>query len=465
MKVQQLYTGCLAEATYFIESNGEAAIIDPLRDIQPYIEMAEKHGAKIKYIFETHFHADFVSGHLDLARKTGATIIYGPTAEPGFEAHVATDGEVFKIGNVEMVTLHTPGHTMESTTWLLKDDEGIDHAIFTGDTLFIGDVGRPDLAVKTDLSREDLANHLFNSLRNKIMPLGDEVIVYPGHGQGSACGKNMSSETVDSLGHQKATNYALRADMTREEFIKEVCDGLMTPPQYFPKNAVMNKMGYESVDEVMKKGTKALNVEEFVQRMKDQKTLVLDTRSTGDYLAGNIDGSISIGIDGNFAPWVGAVIHDLDTPILIVADEGREEEVVIRLSRVGYDNPIGFLSGGMNAWRDAGQPVRSIQTISPEAFEMDWDKSEMVLDVRNPKEYSDGHLKGSQNLPLDYIHGTMADFSKDKTWYVHCLGGYRSVIASSILTNNGFKVINVEGGYKKLKGLNLELETTQPVLA
>jgi hydroxyacylglutathione hydrolase len=343
MKVEQLYTQCLAEAAYYIESKGEAAIIDPLREVQPYLDLAKENGTKIKYVFETHFHADFVSGHIDLAAKTGAKIVYGPTAQPNFEAIVAKDGEEFKVGDLTIKVLHTPGHTMESSTFLLIDENGKDNAIFTGDTLFLGDVGRPDLAVKTDLSREDLAAHLFDSLRNKIMPLADDVIVYPGHGQGSACGKNMSSDTVDTLGNQKKFNYALRADMGKEEFIKEVTDDLVAPPQYFPKNAVMNKMGYESIDSVLEKGVLPLDTKEFKQTIDKNNALVLDARHQDDFAAGHIPNSVFIGIDDNFAPWVGALINDLQTPIVFLADEGKEEEVVIRLSRVGYDNALGFL--------------------------------------------------------------------------------------------------------------------------
>jgi hydroxyacylglutathione hydrolase len=369
MKVEQIYTGCLAEAAYYIESKGEAVIIDPLRETAPYMERAAEDGAQIKYILETHFHADFVSGHLDLAKQSGGTIVYGPTAEPNFEAYVAKDGEELKVGDVTIVVLHTPGHTMESSTYLLRDENGKDYAIFTGDTLFLGDVGRPDLAIKQgEITEEDLAGFLFDSLRNKIMPLADDVIVYPGHGAGSACGKKMSKETEGTLGDQKKFNYALRADMTREEFVKEVLTGLVAPPQYFPKNAMMNKMGYTSFEDVRKQGTQALSVRAFKAAWAEEEALVLDTRTKEDFGQGFIPGSIFIGLDGTFAPWVGLLVPDLKQPILFIANEGDEEEVVTRLARVGYDNPIGFLKGGFDAWKEAGEDVDKIQEVSAEKF-------------------------------------------------------------------------------------------------
>ena len=458
MKVEQLYTGCLAEAAYYIESNGEVAIIDPLRESAPYIEMAEKNNAKIKYVLETHFHADFVSGHLDLAKKTGATIVYGPTAQPNFDAHVAKDGEDLKLGNITIRVLHTPGHTMESSCYLLIDEDGNEKAIFTGDTLFIGDVGRPDLAVKTDLSREDLAGHLFDSLRNKVMPLADEVIVYPNHGAGSACGKNMSDETWDTLGHQKEVNYALRADMTRDEFIKEVTDGLVAPPQYFPKNAVMNKMGYESLDEILNRGLVGLDVEEFEKMAADNKTLVIDTRSTDDFPTSFIPGSMFVGIDDNYASWVGALIEDLQTPILLVTDEGREEEAVIRLSRVGYDNAIGYLKGGFDAWKNAGKQTDTIPEFTAEEFASKFNADDMItLDVRKESEYNSEHLVGVRNFPLDTLLQNMDRLDKYTTYYLHCAGGYRSLIASSLLKKNGFTAItNIKGGYKALSETDLK---------
>ncbi|KGE85422.1 MAG: MBL fold metallo-hydrolase [Phaeodactylibacter xiamenensis] len=458
MKVEQIYTGCLAEAAYYIESNGEAVIIDPLRETDPYIERAEADGARIKYVLETHFHADFVSGHLDLANKTGATIVFGPTAKPNFEAHIATDGEELKVGNVIIKVLHTPGHTMESSTFLLFDEEGKEHAIFTGDTLFLGDVGRPDLAVKTDLSREDLAGHLFDSLRNKIMPLSDEVIVYPGHGAGSACGKKMSSETWGYLGDQKKTNYALQA-MTREEFVKEVTDGLVAPPQYFPKNAVMNKMGYDSIDDILAKGLNPLSVRAFKAAWAEEEALVIDTRHQDDFANGFIPGSIFIGIDDNFAMWVGALITDLQIPILIVADEGRQKEVVTRLARVGYDNPIGYLEGGFEAWTAAGEEVDAVEEVTAADLADRFDKEGMnVLDVRKASEYNAQHIVGAQNFPLDFINSNMSEVSRDKRYFLHCAGGYRSMITASILKSRGYNdVVNIKGGYKALVETNLPM--------
>jgi glyoxylase-like metal-dependent hydrolase (beta-lactamase superfamily II)/rhodanese-related sulfurtransferase len=460
MKVEQIYTGCLAEAAYYIESNGEVAIIDPLREIKPYIERAEENGAKIKFVLETHFHADFVSGHIDLAKKTGAKIVFGPTAQPNFEAHVATDGEFLKLGNVSIVVLHTPGHTMESSTFLLRDENGKDIAIFTGDTLFIGDVGRPDLAIKTDLTREDLAAHLFDSLRNKIMPLADGVIVYPGHGAGSACGKKMSKQTQDTLGNQKLFNYALRADMTKEEFVKEVTDGLVDPPQYFPKNAVMNKMGYDSVEEVMQRGLVARDLEEFISLADNQDALILDTRPNTVFPKSFIPNSIFIGIDDNFAMWVGALITDLKQPILFIAEPGREEEVVTRLARVGYDNALGYLKGGFNAWVNAGKETDTLPEISAEELEKLYKAGKLnILDVRKESEFEAEHIIGVQNFPLDFINKNMAEISTEKTYYVHCAGGYRSVIAGSILQSRGFKVVNVQGGFKAVK--TTDLPTTE----
>jgi len=459
MKVEQLYTGCLAEAAYYIESQGEAVIIDPLRETDPYIERAKEDNAKIKYVLETHFHADFVSGHIDLAEKTGATIVFGPTAEPNFEAHIAEDGEELKVGDVTIKVLHTPGHTMESTTYLLRDEDGKDYAIFTGDTLFLGDVGRPDLAVKTDLSREDLAGHLYNSLRNKIMPLADDVIVYPGHGAGSACGKKMSKETWGYLGEQKKTNYALRPDMGKAEFVKEVTEGLVEPPQYFPKNAVMNKMGYDSFDEVRERGLQALSPRAFKAAWEGEGALVIDTRHQDDFAKGFIPGSIFIGIDDNFAPWVGALIPDLKQPILFVADEGREEEVVTRLSRVGYDNAIGYLEGGFEAWKEAGEDVDTVEEISAEEMAKRFQREDLnVLDVRKISEYDEQHVVGAQNFPLDFINKNMSEIKDDTTYFLHCQGGYRSMITTSILKSRGFEnVINIQGGFEALQETDLPL--------
>lgn len=462
MKVEQIYTGCLAEAAYYIESKGEAAIIDPLRESKPYIERAEKNGAKIKYVLETHFHADFVSGHIDLAKKTGAQIVFGPTAKPAYDAHIAEDGEILKLGDVYIKVLHTPGHTMESTTYLLVDENGKDHAIFTGDTLFIGDVGRPDLVqkVKAEITPQILGGYLFDSLRNKIMPLADEVIVYPGHGAGSACGKSMSKETVDTLGHQKIFNYALRADMTKEEFIKAVTDGLVEPPQYFPQNVIMNITGYQPVDEVIAHGNRPLSVKEFQTVWESLEALVLDTRNKDAFSRGHIPGSIFIGLDDMFAPWAGTLITDLKQPILLITDEGKEEEAVIRLSRVGYDNTQGYLKGGIEAWKEAGEETDIIVEISPEDFAAKYasEKEHIhLLDVRRKSEYDTEHLVGAENFPLDFINHHMAELDKEKKYYIHCAGGYRSVIACSILKARGFhELVNIKGGFKELSKTGLE---------
>src|SRR5690554_3710392 len=401
MKIEQIYTGCLAQGAYYIESNGEVAIIDPLREVKPYIEKAEKNNAKIKYIFETHFHADFVSGHLTLAKQTGAEIIYGPNANPTFDALIAEDGQVFQLGDITITALHTPGHTMESTTYLLKDSEGKDHAIFTGDTLFLGDVGRPDLAQKAaSMTQEDLAGILFDSLRNKIMPLADDVTVYPAHGAGSACGKNMMKETVDTLGNQKKVNYALRADMTKEEFVKEVTDGLMPPPQYFPTNVRMNKEGYEDIDKILERGTQALSPDAFEAAANETGAIVLDVRNEFDFAKGHIPRSIFIGLDGDFAPWVGALIADVEQAILLVAPEGREEEAVTRLSRVGFDNTLGYLKGGFNAWKEFQKEYDTISSISPQQFAEKMKERVKVIDVRRPSEYKAEHIESAENVPL-----------------------------------------------------------------
>jgi hydroxyacylglutathione hydrolase len=458
MKVEQIYTGCLAEAAYYIESKGEALIIDPLRETAPYMERAAEDGAQIKYILETHFHADFVSGHLDLAKQSGGTIVYGPTAEPNFEAYVAKDGEELKVGDVTIVVLHTPGHTMESSTYLLRDENGKDYAIFTGDTLFLGDVGRPDLAIKQgEITEEDLAGFLFDSLRNKIMPLADDVIVYPGHGAGSACGKKMSKETEGTLGDQKKFNYALRADMTREEFVKEVLTGLVAPPQYFPKNAMMNKMGYTSFEDVRKQGTQALSVRAFKAAWAEEEALVLDTRTKEDFGQGFIPGSIFIGLDGTFAPWVGLLVPDLKQPILFIANEGDEEEVVTRLARVGYDNPIGFLKGGFDAWKEAGEDVDKIQEVSAEKFATMNIGDAEVVDVRKASEFAAEHLVDAVNFPLDFINASMKELNPAQQYFLHCAGGYRSLIAASILRARGFQhLVNIQGGFDALKETDLE---------
>jgi len=453
MKIEQLYTGCLAQGAYYIESNGEAVIIDPLRETQPYIDMLNESGVKLKYILETHFHADFVSGHVDLAEKTGATIVYGPTAKTAYEIHEATDGEVLPLGNVSLVVLHTPGHTPESTSFLLRDENGKDHALFSGDTLFIGDVGRPDLAVKSDLTQEDLASLLFDSLRNKIMPLADDIIVYPAHGAGSACGKNMSKETFDTLGNQKKVNYAFRADMTREEFIVEVTTGIAPPPQYFPKNAMINKQGYASIDEVLEAGVRPLSPTEFEFLANDQGALMLDVRAPQDFAKGHVPNSINIGIDGSFAVWVGTLITDLQQPLILITDKGREEEVVTRLARVGYDNTLGYLNGGMEAWHADGREVEALESIPVSEFEkrVNGQSVENVIDVRKPSEYLSEHLIMAENFPLDYINQNMAQLDRDKTYYIHCAGGYRSMVTASILKSRGFDhVVDIQGGYKAL---------------
>lgn len=453
MKVQQIYTGCLAEAAYYIESKGEAVIIDPLRETAPYLEMAEADGAKIKYVLETHFHADFVSGHLDLARKSGAQIVYGPTADPNFDAYIAKDEEVLTVGDVTIKILHTPGHTMESTTFLLRDEKGKDYAIFTGDTLFLGDVGRPDLAIKQgEITEEDLAGFLFDSLRTKIMPLADDVIVYPGHGAGSACGKKMSKATEGTLGEQKRFNYALRADMTRAEFVKEVLTGLVAPPQYFPKNAQMNKMGYESFDKVREQGTQKLSVRAFKAAWVEEDALVIDARNKEAFVKGFIPGSIFIGLDGSFAPWVGLLVPDLQQPILFLANPGDEEEVVTRLARVGYDNAIGYLEGGFAAWVEAGEEVDQITTISATEFAKLPGSATELLDVRKTSEFSAEHLVDAQNVPLDTINQNMKELDPAQEYHLHCAGGYRSVIAASILRSRGFEqLVNIEGGFTALK--------------
>lgn len=461
MKIEQIYTGCLAQGAYFIESNGEAAVIDPLRETTPYLERAEKDNVKIKYVFETHFHADFVSGHVDLSKKANAPIVYGPTtANLGFDAIIATDGQEFKVGNVTIKVLHTPGHTMESTCFLLIDENGKEHALFSGDTLFIGDVGRPDLAQKVvaELTQDILAGHLFDSLRNKIMPLSDDILVYPAHGAGSACGKNMSKETYDTLGNQKKTNYALRADMTKEEFIKEVTSGLMPPPAYFPLNVMMNIEGYDSITEVLNRGTQALSPEAFEAAANETGALILDTRKPQEFAKGFVPNSINIGIDGSFAPWVGALIPDIKQEILLITEEGREEEVVTRLARVGYDHAIGFLKGGFNAWKAANKEVDSITSISVQQLaEAQKANPEInILDVRKGSEHLSEHIVGATNAPLDYINESMLKVDKNKTYYVHCAGGYRSMIFTSILRARGYNnLIDVDGGFKAIKDAEL----------
>ena len=456
MKVEQIYTGCLAQGAYYIESNGEAAIIDPLREVAPYIQKATLDNAKIKYVLETHFHADFVSGHIDLAKKTGATIVYGPTAKAGFEMHTANDGEVLSLGNVKIKVIHTPGHTMESTCFLLIDENGKKSALFSGDTLFIGDVGRPDLAqkVKAELTEDILAGHLYDSLRNKIMPLADDIVVYPAHGAGSACGKNMSKETTDTLGNQKKTNYALNPSLTKDEFKKAVLDGLVAPPGYFPLNVLMNIQGYDSIDKVLERGQHALSPEAFEAAANETNALILDTRDAQVFAKGFVPNSINIGIDGSFAPWVGAMIPDIKQEILLVTEEGREEEVVTRLARVGYDFCIGYLKGGFEAWKKAGEEVDTIQSVDADqlADNIKNDPTAVILDVRKKSEYFSEHVIDAENAPLDFINESMAQIDKKKTYYVHCAGGYRSMIFVSTLKARGFEnLIDVKGGFKAIK--------------
>jgi glyoxylase-like metal-dependent hydrolase (beta-lactamase superfamily II)/rhodanese-related sulfurtransferase len=452
MTIEQIYTGCLAQGAYYIRSGNEAVIIDPLREVDSYIEKARNDGATIKYILETHFHADFVSGHLDLAAKTGASIVFGPTAAPKFKAHIATDGEELKVGNVTFKVLHTPGHTMESTTYLLKDEDGKEVAIFTGDTLFLGDVGRPDLAQKAaHLTKEQLAGLLFDSLHSKIIPLSDSLMVYPAHGAGSACGKNMSKDTVDTLGHQKQTNYALRASMSREEFINEVTDGLQAPPAYFPENVRMNKEGYESIDKVIKSGTQPLTTEEFELIANETGALILDTRSANDFRMGFIPNSINIGIEGSFAPWVGALIPGVNQPLLIISDKGREEEVVTRLARVGYDNTLGYLNNGFESWVAAGKEIDTIDSIAAEELSNQLTKDTIIIDVRKQSEFQAEHVEGAINLPLDFINDHLAEIPKQGKVFIHCAGGYRSMIAISILKARGWdNLIDVSGGFKAI---------------
>lgn len=458
MKIEQIYTGCLAQGAYYIESDGEAAIIDPLREISPYLKRAEQDEAEIKYIFETHFHADFVSGHLTLSEKTGAPIVYGPLANPSFEALIATDGQVFEIGKIKITVLHTPGHTMESTTYLLQDESGKDHAIFSGDTLFLGDVGRPDLAQKAaDMTQEQLAGMLFDSLRSKIMPLADDVIVYPAHGAGSACGKNMMKETVDTLGNQKKMNYALRADMKREEFITEVTDGLLPPPQYFPLNVKMNKEGYESIDQVLDRGLTALDPDAFETLAEETGAVVLDVRHQNDYVKGHVPRSIFIGLDGGFAPWVGTLIADVEQPILLIAPEGRESETITRLSRVGFDKTLGYLQGGFTAWKESQKEFDSIDQMTADELKADLD-NQVVFDVRKPGEFEAEHLPNAENTPLDFLNDHMAQIGQAGPLVIHCAGGYRSVIAASILKSRGIhQITDLIGGFKAIKEAGMEV--------
>ncbi len=459
MKVEQIYTGCIAHAAYYLENNGEAAIFDPLREVEPYIERAKKDHANIKYVFETHFHADFVSGHLDLVKHSGAEIVFGPTAKPAYPAIVAEDNQLFKVGNYTIKVIHTPGHTMESTTYLLIDENGKEHGIISGDTLFIGDVGRPDLAqhVIADLTEEKLAGHLYDSLRNKIMPLSDDLIVYPNHGAGSACGKNMSKETTDTLGHQKQVNYALNPKLTKEEFIKEILTGLVPPPGYFPQNVLMNIKGYESIDQVMQKGSRALSVIEFEAAANETNAIIIDTRKAQIFNKGFIPNSINIGIDGSFATWVGTLVPSVKQELLIVAEEGREQEVITRLARVGYDNALGFLKGGFESWKNSGKQIDEIISINVEHLSDIFEKENaVILDVRKVSEYNSEHIIDAVNAPLDFINDSMTKIDKHKTYYVHCASGYRSMVFISILQARGYRnLIDVNGGFNALKASKL----------
>lgn len=458
MKIEQIYTGCLAQGAYYIRSGNEVAIIDPLREVGQYIEKANADGVSIKYVFETHFHADFVSGHLDLAAKTGATIVYGPTARPSFSAHVAFDDEVFRIGSISIKVLHTPGHTMESATYLLLDEHSTPRAIFTGDTLFLGDVGRPDLAQKAaSLTKEELAGLLYDSLRSKIMTLPGDIIVYPGHGAGSACGKSMMKETMDTLANQLKVNYALREGMTKDEFISDVLEGLETPPAYFPENVKMNKEGYNSIYSVLAHALRPLDPKEFDLLANETGALVLDTRDSNTFSKAFIPNSINIGIDGNFAPWVGALIPGVDHPLLVVADPGREEEVITRLARVGFDNVIGYLAGGFEAWRRTEAEVDSIPSVSASDFaRLPANKRANVIDVRKHSEYDSERLLESRNIPLEVLNRELAGISKHEPVYVHCAGGYRSMIACSMLKARGWNnLVDISGGFKALAETNI----------
>lgn len=461
MNIEQIYTGCLAQGAYYIESKGEVAIIDPLREVQAYIDRADKDNAKVKYVFETHFHADFVSGHVTLAEKTGADIVYGPNASTVFKSTIATDGQIFKLGEITITALHTPGHTMESTTYLLKDKDGKDHAIFTGDTLFLGDVGRPDLAQKSgSITTEDLAGFLYDSLRTKIMPLADDVIVYPAHGAGSACGKNMMKETVDTLGNQKKMNYALRADMTKEEFIKELTYGLLPPPAYFPLNVKLNKEGYQDVEKVIAKGQHALSPREFEVAANETEAVMLDVRHQNDFSSGHVPRSIFIGLNGGFAPWVGALVKDVNHPILLIVEEERLEEAIIRLSRVGFDNVIGYLSGGIEAWKADGMDIDTVTSIPAHALKeaLISNPDSDVVDVRRESEYLSEHIISAENFPLSEINNHLAELPTDNDFFVHCAGGYRSMIASSILKSRGIhNIIDISGGFKAIKEEGIEL--------
>lgn len=452
MNIEQIYTGCLAQGAYYITSDGEAAIIDPLREVQPYLDRLKKDNVKLKYIFETHFHADFVSGHVDLSQKTGAPIVYGPTAQPSFEAIIAEDNQVFEIGKIKIKVLHTPGHTMESSTFLLIDENGKDTAIFSGDTLFLGDVGRPDLAQKAaNLTQEELAGLLYDSIYNKILPLADDITVYPAHGAGSACGKNMQKETADTLGNQKQTNYALKQS-SKESFVNAVLDGLTAPPKYFGMNVALNKKGYESFEDVMKKGKNPLSVEDFETAAKETGALILDTRNAAEFSKGFIPQSINIGLKGDFAPWVGTMIVDVQQPILLVCDAETEEETITRLSRVGFDNVLGYLNGSFESWENSGKEIDTIDRISAEEFADKFDKNAIVIDVRKEGEYAAEHVEDAFSKPLAYINDWLSSINNNQHFFLHCAGGYRSMIAASILQARGYRNFSeIEGGFNAIK--------------
>lgn len=452
MKIEQIYTGCLAQGAYYIVSENEAVIIDPLRETKPYIDRLEKDEVKLKYIFETHFHADFVSGHLDLSKKTGAPIVYGPTAEPEFDAIIAEDNQIFKVGKVAIKVLHTPGHTMESSTFLLIDETGKETAVFSGDTLFLGDVGRPDLAQKSaHMTQEELAGLLYESLQNKIMPLADDIVVYPAHGAGSACGKNMQKETVDTLGNQKKTNYALNQP-DKESFVREVLDGLSAPPKYFGMNVALNKGGYETFENVLEKGKRPIALEDFEEVAEDTGALILDTRNAADFHKGFVPRSINIGLKGDFAPWVGAMIVDVHQPILLVSDLGTEEEVITRLSRVGFDNVLGYLEGGFDSWQNPAKEIDVIHRISAEEFAKKFNESSKVIDVRKETEYDAEHVNDAFRRPLADINEWAVSLDNEEHFFIHCAGGYRSMIAASILNSRGIRnFTEIEGGFNKIK--------------
>ncbi|MCT3897527.1 MBL fold metallo-hydrolase [Elizabethkingia anophelis] len=458
MIIEQVYTGCLSHAAYYLESEGEVAIFDPLRDVNSYILKAEDNGSKIKYIFETHFHADFVSGHLDLKSRTGADIVFGPSAKPSYDAIIASDGDILQVGKCSVKVIHTPGHTMESATYLISDENGVEQGIITGDTLFIGDVGRPDLAqhVNKELTQEKLARLLFHSLREKILPLSDDLIVYPNHGAGSACGKKMSKETSDTLGHQKETNYALRADMTEDEFVSEVLTGLTDPPGYFPKNVLLNINGYNGLDSILDQGKRPFEVKDFERFAMETEALILDTRRSSEFAKGFIPNSINVGLDGNFANWVGEMISDISQEILLVTAPGMEEESIIRLSRVGYDNTIGYLEGGFEAWKNSGRDFETMERLSANEFANEYDKHLLIFDVRKKSEFDSEHVEKAVNIPLNMINRNIAKFPKDQEFVIYCVGGYRSMIAASFLKRNGFENFkDVSGGFSEIKKTNV----------